>query len=168
MRRAGWKWLACCAAALFGIEADAGCAALGVVGCSATIRTANLVFGNYNPTHAAPLYVTGSIQVTGMVTGVGLLTTMSYDISLSEGTDSTVAARRLTGPSGSLLGYNLYADASYATVWGNATVSDSFSAVATVLGTTVPRSYSVYGRLPANQYVRPGSYANSITVTVSF
>ena len=35
-------------------------------------------------------------------------------------------------------------------------------------GTAVPRSYTVYGRIPAGQYVAPGSYGNTITVTVTY
>jgi len=53
-------------------------------------------------------------------------------------------------------------------VWGNGTVTESYSALAAVGGTAVPRSYTVYGRIPVNQFVAPGSYGSTVTVTVTY
>ncbi|WP_373276915.1 spore coat protein U domain-containing protein [Laribacter hongkongensis] len=35
-------------------------------------------------------------------------------------------------------------------------------------GTGVVQSYSIYGQITANQYVAPGSYSDTVTVTVTY
>lgn len=156
------------AALLAAPDALATCVSVGAVSCVATVSATNLAFGNYNPTSAAPNSATSTVTVQNTVTGVGVLATVGFDLSLSAGTGGSIAARVLNGPSGAQLRYNLYADPGYATVWGNGTVTDSVSALATVGGVLVTRSFTVYGRIPPNQFVAPGAYANTITVTVNF
>ncbi|RYF62408.1 MAG: hypothetical protein EOO22_27735, partial [Comamonadaceae bacterium] len=78
----------------------------------------------------------------------------------------TVADRRLIG-AGSLA-YNLYTTSGRTTVWGQDGVSDSISVLAAVIGASVTRNHTVYGRIPAGQYVAPGAYANTIVVVVNY
>ncbi|MCY1531139.1 Spore Coat Protein U domain protein [compost metagenome] len=95
--------------------------------------------------------------------------TLSYTVGLSAGSAGTIASRQMVGPNpGTPLGYNLYTTNARATVWGTSNFSDGYSALATVGGTVVPRNYTVYGRIPAGQYVAPGSYGSTITVTVTY
>ena len=47
-------------------------------------------------------------------------------------------------------------------------VCNKWDVLATVIGTQVQRSYTVYGRIPAGQFVSPGTYANTLTVAVNF
>lgn len=147
--------------------AQATCTGIGLTSCSMTVSAGAIAFGNYNP-NAAPgaSDATSTISVTGTLVGIGLLNTIAYTISLSPGSASTLADRRLIG--GGSLGYNLYTDSGHGTVWGTNTVSDSISVLAAVLGVSVTRNYTVYGRIPAGQYVAPGSYSNTIVVTVTY
>jgi spore coat protein U-like protein len=71
----------------------------------------------------------------------------------------------------SLLTYNLYRDAGRSQVWGDGTASTA------LLGATMNFSYfqlsnstthTVYGRVPAGQSAHPGSYSDSIIVTLTF
>lgn len=151
-------------------DARAACTGLGAFSCSATVSvTAPLAFGNYNPGNATPTSNTTTVRVVGTVTAlVALLVTLSYSISMDAGTGGSIANRQLNGPSTTPLGYNLYTSNAYATVWGNASVTDSYSALASLGGTSTTRNYTVYGRIPAGQYVAPGSYSNTITVTVIY
>lgn len=171
LRRPLTRWLRCAAPALACLlwagAAQATCTGIGLVSCSMTVTAGTVAFGNYNP-NAAPgaSDATSTIDVTGTLVGIGLLNTIAYTISLSAGSASTLADRRLVG-AGSL-GYNLYTDSGHGTVWGTNTVSDSISVLAAVLGASVTRSYTVYGRIPAGQYVAPGAYGNTIVVTVTY
>ncbi len=90
-----------------------------------------------------------------------LPTAVSYTIGLGPGA-GTVAQRKMTsGANG--LNYNLYTDAAHGTVWGASSVSGSTS------GVTGNASHTVYGRIPASQTtVVPGTYADTIVVTVTF
>jgi len=150
-------------------DAAAACTGVGLFSCSATVSVPTpLAFGNYDPAASAPRDNTTNVNVTGTVTGLGILVTLSYSISLDAGASGSITDRRLSGPNSSLLAYNLYTDSARSTVWGNGTVTDSYSALASLGGTAVQRSYTVYGRVPAGQYVAPGGYSNTITVTVTY
>ncbi|MCY1518219.1 Spore Coat Protein U domain protein [compost metagenome] len=148
----------------------AGCTGVGAFTCSATVSVAApLAFGNYDPAVATPKDNTTTITVVGKVTAlVALLVTLSYTVSLDAGPTGSIANRQMTGPVGGTLGYNLYTDNARTTVWGLNSVPDSYNITASVIGTTVTRNYTVYGRIPAAQYVAPGGYASTITVTVTY
>lgn len=147
----------------------AGCTGVGLFGCSATVSATTLAFGNYDPAAATPKDNTSTVTVAGTVTGVGILVTLSFTISLDAGSAGNIASRQMVGPVGATpLGYNLYTTNARSTVWGLNSVSDSYSAVAAIGGTTTPRPHTVYGRIPAGQYVAPGPYSSTITVTVTY
>lgn len=155
----------CIAATAWTPPARATCTGVGVFSCGATVSVAlPLAFGNYNPGSAKASST--DISVTGTLTGVGLLVTFGYAISLSAGNGGTIANRALTGP-GSLQ-YNLYTTDTYAAVWGNSGRSDSYSLIASVGGVSATRTYTVYGLIPAGQYVAAGSYSDTITVSVVY
>jgi spore coat protein U-like protein len=161
---------ACCALACatmaWSPAAHAGCTGIGLFSCSATVSVPlPLSFGNYNP--GSSKSGATDISVTGTLYGVGVLVTFSYSISLSAGANSTIANRVLNGP-GTPLAYNLYTSDNYQTVWGNNGRSDSYSAVAAALGASATRTYTVYGLIPAGQYVAAGAYSNTITVSVVY
>lgn len=149
--------------------ASAACTGVGLFSCSATVSAGSpLAFGNYDPAVATPRDNTSTVTVVGTVTGVGILVTLSYSVSLSAGSAGTIAARQMTGPSTTPLAYNLYTTNARGTVWGTNSVNDSYSALASVGGTVTSRNYTVYGRIPPGQYVAPGGYGSTITVTVTY
>jgi spore coat protein U-like protein len=85
-------------------------------------------------------------------------------ISLSAGTTGGFSPRTLTAGASSL-NYNLYTSPTFTTVWGDGTSgteTESYNAGARTVTLTV------YGRIPKAQFVSPGGYGNTITVTVTY
>lgn len=146
----------------------AACTGVGLFSCSATVSATSLAFDNYDPAVPTPTDSASTVNVTAAVTGVGILVTLSYTVGLSAGSVGTIANRQMNGPGTTPLAYNLYTTNARGTVWDSSNVSDSYSALATLGGTIVPRSYTVYGRIPPGQYVAPGSYGSTITVTETY
>jgi spore coat protein U-like protein len=101
---------------------------------------------------------TSTIQVT-------CTSSTPYSIGLSKGADSgaTVAARKLSDGTNTIT-YSLYTDASRSTVWGNTVGVDVVSAT----GNGSAQSYTVYGRVPPQATPPPGTYNDTVTVTVNY
>jgi spore coat protein U-like protein len=133
---------------------------------SCTVSATAVSFGAYDPTSATARDSTGTVTVTCTATLLGL--SASWDILLSTGSSGSFAPRRLFS-GGNSLQYNLYITAGRTQVWGDATggtakVSDSQFLL---VGTT-QYSYTTYGRIPVLQDNAPGTYADTITVTVNY
>jgi spore coat protein U domain-containing protein, fimbrial subunit CupE1/2/3/6 len=128
------------------------------VGNSCSATASNLSFGAYDPLSILPNDATSTITVQ-----CTLLTT--YDVGMDAGTGSgaSVSTRKMT-KSSETLSYSLYRDATRLLVWGNTVSSDTVQGVGT--GLSVP--YTVYGRIPAGQNVSPGTYTDTISVTINF
>ncbi len=88
----------------------------------------------------------------------------SYSIGFSAGTGSgaTTTLRKMTGPNGATLNYRVFQDSAYTVNWGNTNRGDAKSGI----GTGGAQSVPVYAQIPANQFVAPGTYQDTITVTV--
>lgn len=155
------------AAAALALALPKSAAALCII-CSCSISVGSQVaFGTYNPLPGTAADATGHFTVTCDLT-LGLLGT--YTVALSQGGAGSYAPRRMSSGAHTL-NYNLYTDAARTAVWGDGTggstiVSDS--SLLTLLGHVV-REYDVYGRiLPNQQAASPGSYADTIIVTVTY
>ena len=131
--------------------------------CICTLSSLGVVFGNYLPTAASP--ATGQVSVTCLLS-LGSSASVAYSLAFSSGNGSY--SNRQLSLGGSHLAYNLYTTSAGNIVWGDGTagtgtVSDSYTlTLATV------RNYQIYGSIPANQNVPAGSYADTITVTISY
>lgn len=138
--------------------------------CSATVSATALSFGLYNANNGVATDAVSTVTVTGRVSAsLASYTTLSYSISMSGGMASSISDRRMTGGSGgSSLAYNLYMNSNRDVLWGVNSVNDSRQALAVLLGTSWSTSYTVYGRIPARQYVSVGNYADTVTVTVNY
>jgi len=126
------------------------------VAATCTVSTTPLSFGSY----------TG---VLSQATASGTFTctnTTPYNVSLSAGTSAgaTVTARKMTGPAGALLAYQLFSDTGRTVNWGQTIGTDTVAMTANGLGQTL----TVYGQIPAGQYFAPGVYSDTITVTVTY
>lgn len=119
-----------------------------------TVTTTGLVFGAYDPFAAQPVDGAGSVLVD-------CTSAVSYVISLSAGAGSYALRTMLSGSD--RLDYNLYGDSTRTSVWG-----DGSAGTVTVAGNATSANHTVYGRIPARQNVRAGSYADSIVVTLTF
>jgi spore coat protein U-like protein len=107
---------------------------------------------------AANVDQTSTIQVT-------CTNTTPYNIGLNAGTGTgaTVAVRKLTSGANTV-NYTLYSNSGRTTVWGNTVGTDTVAAT----GNGAAQNYTVYGRIPAQTTPAPGSYADTITVTVTY
>ena len=117
--------------------------------CSLTITTLN--FGTY-----ASTLLNGT--ATGKVTCTG-----AWDIPFNAGTGAgaTETTRYMTGPGGAELAYQLFTNATRTTNWGNTQATD--------LNGNGNTNITVYGQIPAGQYVAQGTYTDTIsTATTSF
>jgi spore coat protein U-like protein len=115
-----------------------------------------LAFGTYS---GALINSTSTISVT-------CTNSTAYNVGLNAGTGSgaTVTNRSMTGPSAKLLGYKLFRDSGRTLNWGNTVGTNTVSGT----GGGTLQSLTVYGQLPAGETVIPGSYADTITATVTY
>lgn len=136
---------------------------------SATILKACVVsatplnFGNYTAGG-------GALKVNTTV-NVNCTNSTPFSVALNAGTTTggTIAQRLLANGSNTLQ-YNLYTTNTYATVFGDGTGSSATVSGAGV-GLLTSTPVTVYGQLPdsvTNQTAVPGTYTDTITVTVTY
>jgi spore coat protein U-like protein len=123
-----------------------------------TINSASALNFGTQGVLAANVDQTSTIQVT-------CSNTTPYNIGLDAGTGTgaTVATRKLTSGANTV-NYTLYSDTGRTTVWGNTVATDTVAAT----GTGAAQNYTVYGRIPTQSTPAPGTYADTITVTVTY
>ena len=127
------------------------------VQASCGVTAADLDFGAYMP---------GSDAANDTTIDVTCTNGTAYTIALDGGSVAhDVTARQMSDSGSNRLSYELYTDSSFATVWGDGTL-----ATATISGTGngAAQPATVYGRVPAGQYVPATNYADQITVKVTY
>lgn len=157
-------------------------------GCGAALLASLPLASSQAATTSATFTVTADVQTTcnitaqnlnfGGYTGLQLDSTTTltvtcsngvpWTIGLSAGTSSgaTVVTRKMSGPGTDLLSYGLFEDASHSINWDN---TGGVGVLAgTGAGTGTPQPQTVYGRIPAGQFVGPGAYSDTITATLTF
>lgn len=148
---------------LLAAAAPAGAA----VSCS--VSATAVAFGVYNPFSAAPANSNGTVTASCTLLS-GPTTTVSLQVSLGTGGSGSFSPRRMTS-GGQSLAYNLFWSTAYAQVWGDGT-GGSFYGVATLtvsaLNPTQQATGTMYGQIPAGQDVGPGSYADTIVITLTY
>lgn len=137
--------------------------------CNATAT--GVAFGAYDPLVTTSDDSTGTITVTCTNTGGGG-TTVNYSIALSTGVSGTYSQRYMSAGTPKL-NYNLYRDSARSLVWGNGSGGTSLITGSLTVGNgvgngTKSATYTVYGRAPAQQNAAPGTYADSIVITLTF
>lgn len=128
-----------------------------VASCSVTAT--NLGFGTYTPSTASPNTANSTVKVT-CTTGT------PYTISLDGGTVSgSVTGRNMSDGASHLLSYALYTTSSYGTIWGDGSGS---TGTVGATGNGSAQTQTVYGSIPAGQFVTPASYSDQVGVTVTY
>ncbi|MNM40086.1 Spore Coat Protein U domain protein [compost metagenome] len=89
---------------------------------------------------------------------------MAWQVGLDNGINADGQGRRMAGPNGAFVNYELYRDAGRTQRWGN--TLDSDTSAGTGQGSTVI-TLDVYGRVP-DQPSSAGAYEDTITVTLTF
>jgi spore coat protein U-like protein len=121
--------------------------------CTDSATTLN--FGTY----------TGTLQ-----TSVGTVTITCHgnnaykvDLDAGLGIGATATTRKMTGPAGATLNYQIFQDAARTINWGNTSGVDTLSGT----GNGSAQPYSTYAQLAAGPLVTPGSYTDTITAHVT-
>ena len=131
---------------------------------SCLVSATNLNFGAYDSVAATALDGTSTITVT-------CTAKTAYTIGLDAGLQSagaTGTTRAMIGDDTdtTLLNYELYTETGRTTAWG--AISGTGTTVAQSALTGGPIGYTVYGQIPALQYVPAASYVDTINVTVAY
>ena len=147
--------IVCLAAAVAALVSAAGRAE-----AACTVSTTSANFGTYDVFSASANASTATITYRCGNADKDIL------ITLSQGSSPTFTPRTLRNGT-EVLQYNLYRDAAFSTIWGDGT-----SGTATYTLKNPPNSQdvilTVYGRIPAQQDVAVGSYADALIVTINF
>ncbi len=121
-------------------------------GRTCTVSATAVAFGNY----------TGAVDnVTSTIT-VDCANGRAYDVALSGGDSGSVTARYMVNGAAHL-NYGLYSNSTYTTNWGNTAATNWVTGT----GNGRAQPLTVYAQIPAGQNVAPGTYTDTITVTVS-
>lgn len=131
--------------------------ALPVATLACSISADGVPFGNYNPFDSVHLDSTGTVTVQCET---------PYTVEFSpSATNNQFDPRHMANPTDDRLIYNLFLDPAHTTIWGDGT---NGTGTAGGDGSTLAIHHTIYGRIPAGQNARIGSYVDSITVTLLF
>lgn len=119
-----------------------------------TVSPQNLSFGLYDP-------LSNSTSDTVATITVDCDAETAFEIALGPGAGS-YAARTMAGGADTMA-YNLYVDPQRTLVWGDGTGGSG-----TVGAVSAQAAFTVYARAPARQNLRPGIYADIVSVTVTY
>ncbi|MDE2305206.1 MAG: spore coat protein U domain-containing protein [Gammaproteobacteria bacterium] len=138
-----------------------------LVRCTASASGIN--FGVYDPFAGSGLSTTGSLAVNCTGQGTGR-TQVTVTVSLSPGSSANYGTRTMGSPSGPL-DYNIYWDPQHTVVMGDGTGGSYYGTAGPIQigdGGSVTATGTMYGYVPPNQNVSPGSYLDVIVVTVTY
>lgn len=121
-----------------------------------------VAFGTYDVFESTALDSTGSITI--VCSGLQPMDLITVDLGYGSGAVGT-SRHMLNGMN--TLGYDLFVDASRTMLWGDGSNGTVVLGPLSIANDT-PTTWTVYGRIPAQQNVAVGSYSDSILVTVQF
>jgi spore coat protein U-like protein len=115
----------------------------------------NLSFGTYSGTE---LDTTTTISIT-------CANTTGYNVGLGAGdtNGATVTTRQMTNGL-QTISYALTTDPGHSLNWGNTVGTDTVTGT----GNGSAQSLTVYGKIPASQFVASGAYTDTITATITY
>ena len=122
--------------------------------CSISASTMN--FGTYTGTLLTP----GPSPLT--VT-CPFLTSYTVALNAGVGAGATTTTRKMTGPGGATLSYQMFQNSSHTTNFGNTVGTDTVAGT----GTGGAQTLQIYPQAAAGQNVASGTYSDTITITAS-
>lgn len=135
------------------------------VGANCILTTVPIAFGVYDPLAGTPRQANGQVQ---LVCTVGATPSVAIDLGLN----ASGAQRRLVSGGTNFLNYDVFqptsnaANAACAYTTPYATVAPGFAL--TAAPSTASRSYNICGQIPAGQSAPNGTYADTVTATITF
>jgi Uncharacterized secreted protein len=159
-------------AALVSLVLGVGLPGTARAGAECSITSVALAFGVYDPAAPSPDDTATTVTVTCVYVPPSV-TSVGYTIALSNGMHGTDAATRQMASGSSRLAYNVFNDASRTRVWG---MGNAGTVVATGSMTVGPgvgngtrtATHTVYGRVPSLQDAVPGTYLDSLVLTLVY
>lgn len=147
----------------FASSSHAGTPATANFNVNVTLTAACVISNVQNLNFGSQGVLTADVDQTSTFS-VQCTNTTPYTVGLDNGSTSgaTAAARKMANGSATVT-YTLYSDSGRTTVWGNTTADWVASA-----GTGVTQVFTVYGRVPAQSTPAPGSYSDTVKVTVTY
>ena len=147
------------------------CAALPAAAATWTcsVSATGPAFGIYNPFATTPDEQNGTVNATCTLLS-GNAATVNITDSFSTGSSGNYTNRTLLSGANAL-DYNLYYDAGYTEIRGNGTGGSQTGGATLNLTSANPTQTAtgtIYGRIPAGQNVAPGTYTDTIVVTITF
>lgn len=143
------------------VDTTASLSTSATVTSNCAVTTTAVAFGNVDVTLNANSDATGTFSVT-CTNGTG----WTAKANLGSGTGASITTRKMTSGT-NLLDYTLYTDTARTIIWGDGTVGNGSTITGTGTGNAV--STTIYGRVPSGQTTKlVGSYADTVTVTVSY
>lgn len=132
-------------------------------GAACTVILGNLSFGPYDALSSAPATTSGNAVVSCNDAPPAMVQMQLSASAVSGG----FFPRRMRNTGGTdTLDYNFYADVGATSVWGDGT-GGTVTRTQHVPKNT-PWSVTFYGRISPNQDVAPGSYADTLAITIVF
>jgi spore coat protein U-like protein len=133
--------------------------------CSFSPAPAGAAFGNYSVfASGSPQTATPTFDVNCDNNGVQITVKLSRGIN-----SASFNPRTMKSGAGTLLNYNLYADAANTQIWGDGTggsISKTFTTSASQNG--LPAPAPIYASLPHGADVAAGTYTDTITATLTW
>ena len=131
------------------------------VQAACSLTSTSMVFGTYDVLATVPLDTTGSVVYRCSQRDHGIL------ITLDKGGASSFVARRMIGGAEQLF-YNLYLDAARTVIWGDGSGGTQGYLIHNPQGNNQDLTVPIFGRIPARQDRAPGTYTDTIIVTLNF
>lgn len=136
------------------------------VSASCSVTTSAVAFGAYTASSGSANDASGAVTVTCTS---GTTYSVALDAGAYPSTAGDASTRRMSDGSSHYLSYSLYLDSGRTTLWGDGANGTSVNpASGTFTGDGSAQGRTVYGRVPANQYVTPGAYSDTVTATVTY
>lgn len=128
------------------------------ISSSCQIAATDVNFGTVTPAATGDAVATGKITAT-CTNGTG------YHITISAGNSGDETQRTMKGATGNTdaFKYNLYSDAAHAQVWKSAELQGVAGT-----GNGDKQELTVYGKASLNQYLKPDTYNDTLTVTLAY
>jgi spore coat protein U-like protein len=137
-----------------------------------SIAAVSLNFGVYEPAATSADDSVGTVTVTCRHVSGGA-ERISYSVSLANGLFGTSASTRAMGAGAARLGYNVFRDPARIQVWGNGTGGTVIASGSMTVGPGTGNGsktvvHNVYGRIPQLQDAAPGTYNDTLVLTLVF